>query len=161
MAASLASCGSSAPSRTRPPERDPSRWLTVDAAHREATITLQLAFDTAASGLNIDGGSVGALLFSVPSGWHLRFVCENFADARRYSCVIGRSPGVRVVDPKVVDVLHPTNGLAHRQKSSFAFLAPQPTRYRILAVSGGRAVTGMWIVLKVSAGGRPYARWLR
>jgi hypothetical protein len=162
VAAGLAGCGGSKVSQSIALTHfDPSRWLQVSPSSKTATITLQIGFGRAASGLNIDGATKGALLFSVPSGWHVDVRCENLAVERRYSCVLARSPGVAVVDPAIVDVLHPSGGLGHDRSASFDFTAPQATRYRLIAVSKGEAATGMWVVLKVAAGGRPYAHWLR
>jgi hypothetical protein len=168
-AALLAGCGSSnggesAATRRRQHavERDPGRWLSADAATKTATLTLELGYDEFEGGFNIDGAVKGALLFSVPSGWTVRVRCVNETEARRYSCVLARAPGVPVVDPEAVDVLHPTNGLGFRQTKVFSFKALRPTRYRLLAVTGGSAPTGMWLVLSVgAAGGSPSARWLR
>jgi hypothetical protein len=162
LAVAISGCGgASTQGSAQPRHLDPDRWLQVDAARRTATITLALGFGAEAAGLNIDGAVKGALLFSVPSGWRVHVECENFARQRRYSCVLERAPGVPVLDPAIVDVLHPTAGLEHGESSSFQFTAPRPTRYRLIAVSDRRAATGMWVVLKVSAGGAPYARWLR
>lgn len=162
VATCIAACGgSSASSEAKLTHFEPSRWLHVEEARKTATITLQLGFGRLASGLNIDGATKGALLFSVPSGWHVNVVCENLIGGRRYSCVLEHAPGAPLLDRGIVDVLHPTGGLADGQASTFEFTAPGATRYRLSAVSERRAVTAMWVVLKIGSGGRPYARWLR
>lgn len=165
----LAACGSSKgstePSATqrkqRATETDPARWLSYDTASKTAKITLVIGYDEYEGGFNLDGAVKGALLFSVPSGWTVSVRCVNENEKRRYACVLTRAPGLAVVDSAAVNVLHPTDGLGFKEAKVFSFEPPKPTRYRLIAVTKGNEPTGMWVVLKISDGGRPYARWLR
>lgn len=136
------------------------QWLRFDPASRRAQLTLVLAYNGAAAGLNIDGASKGALLFSVPAGWRVTVRCVNRSTDRPYSCVLGPSPGFRA--PPGTNVLHPAHGLPPGGSTTFAF-ASQPGVYRLGAVTAGVEPEGMWVVLQVTAGrmSRPYARWLR
>lgn len=165
----IAGCGSSkgggesaaARAAQEAARRNPGRWLRYDAARRTAQITLKPGYNEFAAGYNIDGAVKGALLFSVPAGWTVSVRCVNASEAVRYSCVLERAPGKLVVDPAAVDVLHPSGGLGHGQTKVFTLPKALPAEYRLAAVTKGARPSGMWVVLKIGGGGRPYAKWLR
>jgi hypothetical protein len=114
---------------------------------------------------NIDGASKGALGFSVPIGWKVVFECVNRLAAARYACALVPAPGTAEAQRGVTYIRHPAQGLSAGQSASFAFSATASAHYRILGLtqSGGSwvASAGMWVVLRVSAGGVPQAHWLR
>jgi hypothetical protein len=139
----------------------PERWLSVDARARIATITLIAGYDERANGFNLDGAVKGALLFAVPEGWTVRIRCVNRAADRRYSCVLTRGAGSSPPATPALNVPHPARGLAPMAATTFTLERLPPSLYRLAALTGGRQPAGMWTVLKVSAAGHPYARWLR
>jgi hypothetical protein len=122
-------------------------------------------YDETASGLNINGSVKGALLFSVPAGWRLSVDCVNRSSTAYYSCALARSPGAPSPQQGLLGVLHPTSGLAPGGSASFALPLRAPGLYRLVAVTGAAGSytipAGMWALLRVSAGGAPYARWRR
>lgn len=162
---SARSSGSTATERSTPAatEGRPSaeRWLSVDAGTRTATITLIAGYDERANGFNLDGAVKGALLFSAPKGWTVRVRCVNRAADRRYSCVLTRGAGSSPSAAPALNVLHPARGLAQGASTTFSLGRLPPSLYRLAAVTGERQPVGMWVVLRVSPSGRPYARWLR
>ena len=153
----LAACGGSGRGPIAHPS--PRRWLGVDAASRTARISLVTAYNASYSGFNIDGAVKGALLFAVPVGWKVSIHCLNRAN-RRYSCLVAPSPGSSR-PPAGAEVPHPVGGLAQGASTTFSFTAKAPALYRLVVVTGGLQPAGMWVVLHVTRGGRPYAEWLR
>jgi hypothetical protein len=156
----VAACGGAAGGRLARP--DPARWLRVEPAAHRATLTIVIGYNAASSGYNLDGAVKGALLFTVPGRWTVRIRCVNRSSAGRFGCVVADSPG-SVQKPLAVErSAHPRGGLAGGNAATFSFVAArEPALYRIGAVTGGREPSGMWVVLKVTRGGAPSARWLR
>jgi len=154
----VTACGSTAGNVTHP---DPSRWLSVDARARSATITLIAAYDAFASGYNIDGSVKGALRFTVPSGWRVTVRCVNNSTAYRYSCAMRKGAGTSVTLAAGAGKPHPPSGLRSGGASTFSFVAGAPGRYRLTAEESGVEPAGMWVGVGVTRGGRPQARWLR
>ncbi|MGN6373409.1 MAG: sulfocyanin-like copper-binding protein [Solirubrobacteraceae bacterium] len=152
----LSACGSASPSRAHP---SPQRWLSFDAAARTATVTLTAAYNAAAGGFNLNGANKGALLFSVPSRWTVTVRCVNNASDRNYACVLARSPGAPAA--VVPQTARTGSELAPGARASFSFTPRTPTRYRLLALTGGREPVGMWLTLAVTPSGSPSVRWVR
>jgi hypothetical protein len=133
--------------------------LGVDAARRHATITLVAVYDATAAGFNLNGANKGALLFSVPRGWTVTIRCVNNASDRPYACALARSPGAPVAaEPKPSRT---RSELAPGTRSAFSFTPTAPTRYRLVALTGGVQPVGMWLTLWVTRSGRPSVRWVR
>jgi hypothetical protein len=158
-----AGCGSAAApvKRSHP---DPRHFLSVDAATRTVRLRLVLGYGSQAT-QNIDDASKGALLFSVPVGWKVLFECVNRLTTARYACALAPAPGLAEVQRGVTYIFHPADGLSTGQSTTFAFTPSAPTRYRVVGLTrlgtGWVPPSGMWVVLRVSAGGLPLARWLR
>jgi hypothetical protein len=161
----IAGCGSSA----RPPQPSPrpaaQRFLSVDAPAHRARLILALGYDDSASSQNIDGATKGALLFSVPVGWRVGVQCVNRSLPALYACSLAEAPGAPLAQPSLAYVLHPAQGLALGRSAAFGFTPQAAGRYRLVALtrqsgSWSRSA-GMWVVLRVSAGGAPQAQWLR
>jgi hypothetical protein len=160
----LAGCGSiAAPVGHSHP--DPRRFLSVDAAARTVRIGVVLGYGSKASTQNLDGANKGALLFSVPVGWTVLFECVNRLASTRYGCALAPAPGAAEAQRGVTYVVHPSDGLAAGQSTTFAFRPTAAGRYRIVGVTLSRGewvpAAGMWAVLRVSQGGLPAAQWLR
>jgi hypothetical protein len=117
-------------------------------------------YDSRAGGFNIDGATKGGLLFAIPVGWTVLVRCINHASLP-YSCALTRAPGSSPKPRAVLGVLHPPRGLPRRAGATFGFIAAGPAHYRLVAVTNGVEPSGMWVVLSVTAGGRPRVRWLR
>jgi Sulfocyanin (SoxE) domain len=164
IALCLAGCGSAA-APAPPSHPDARRFLSVDAAARTVRLSVVLGYGSEASLQDVDGARKGGLLFSVPVGWRVRFECLNRLLTARYACALAPAPGVSQVQRGVTYVVHPADGLAAGQSATFTFAPIAVSRYRIVGLtrSGSSWVpsTGMWAVLRVSAGGVPQAQWLR
>lgn len=152
----LTACGGGASGSARP---DPRRWLSFDAAARHATITLVAVYNATAGGFNLNGANKGALLFSVPSGWNVTIRCANNASDRPYGCALARSPGAPTA--AVPQAARTRAELAPGARADFSFVPATPTRYRLVAFTGGRQPVGMWLALRVARAGLPSVRWLR
>lgn len=152
----LVACGGGESGPARP---DPRRWLSVDVAARHATITLVAVYDGAAGGFNLNGANKGALLFSVPSGWDVTIQCVNNASDRPYGCALARSPSAQVA--AVPHAARTRAEVAPGSRAAFSFTPATPTRYRLVAVTGGQQPVGMWLTLRVTPSGLPSVRWVR
>jgi hypothetical protein len=161
----IAGCGSSAAPPRPVPRPDARSFLSVDAAAHRVGLTLSLGYDGSASSQNIDGATKGALLFSVPAGWRVSIECANRALAGLYACSLAGAPGAPLPQPSLAYLLHPAQGLALGHSAVFAFTPHAVGRYRLVALTqqGGSwtRAAGMWVVLRVGAGGAPEAQWLR
>lgn len=162
----IAGCGSSAaPPQPAAPRPDAQRFLSVDAPARLVRLTLALGYDGSASSQNIDGATKGALLFSVPTGWQVSIQCANRSLAALYACSLAQAPGAPLPQPSLAYVLHPAQGLARGRSAVFGFMPQIAGRYRAVALvrqSGTWSRSaGMWVVLRISAAGKPQAQWLR
>jgi Sulfocyanin (SoxE) domain len=150
----LGACGGSA-GHGRP---SPRRWLSLDSSAHSATITLVAAYDATAGGFNLNGANKGALLFAVPSGWRVTVRCVNNASDRRYACALVRSPGApAVAEPQAGR----TPELDPGAQAGFSFTAGASTRYRLVALTGGREPVGMWLTLQIVRSGLPSVRRVR
>lgn len=163
IALCAAGCGSAAaPVGAGHP--DPRRFISVDGAARTVRLSIVMGYGQAGT-QNLDGATKGALLFSVPVGWKVRFECANRLATALYACALVPAPGLRQVQRGVSYIAHPPGGLAAGRGTSFTFAPTAVSRYRIVGLtrSGGSwvASAGMWTVLRVSAGGSPRAQWLR
>jgi hypothetical protein len=158
----LGACGGGVPADHRPQLR---RLLSVDRRARVARLALLIGYDGAASSLNIDGSFKGALLFAVPRGWRIVVECANESRFTRYACAIVPAPGAAAQPAQGLGIAHPRAGLPPGARVSFTAPPLRVGLYRMLALqaSGGSFLqpAGMWVVLKVSERGAPYARWLR
>lgn len=152
----LGGCGSASSSHAHP---NPRRWLSVIPATRHATITLVAVYDATAGGFNLNGANKGALLFSVPSRWTVTIRCVNNASDRPYACALVRPPGIPVAAEPTPS--RTRSELAPGAQSTFAFTTTAPTRYRLVALTGGVQPVGMWLTLRVTPSGMPSVRWLR
>ncbi len=163
IALCVAGCGSAA-APTPAGHPDARRFLSVDAAARTVRLSVVLGYGQAAT-QNIDGANKGALGFSVPVGWKVRLECASRLATTRYACALAPAPGATKVQRGVTYIVHPAGGLSAAQSTTFGFAPNAASHYRIVGLtrSEGRwmAAAGMWVVLRVSAGGSPQARWLR
>jgi hypothetical protein len=167
LAAALALCGcggaSPAAGGSRKPIARPaaSRWLTLDARRRRATVSLIVGYDSADNGLNIDGAVKGALLFVVPTGWRLRVMCRNASASTRFSCLLTSAPASRQRLPQRLRSRQPEQGLPAGGQFTFEAGSLPVGHYRLAAAAATVEPAGMWVVLDVPASGYPRAEWLR
>ncbi|HEV7943728.1 MAG TPA: hypothetical protein VGP17_13125 [Solirubrobacteraceae bacterium] len=159
----LAGCGSAAaPAPASHP--DARRFLSVDAAARTVRLSVVLGYGQTAT-QNIDGANKGALGFVVPVGWKVLFECVDRLAPARYACALVPAPGTAEAQHGVTYILHPAQGLSAGRSATFAFAPTAPARYRIVGLAhlngSWVALAGMWVVLRVTAGGVPRAHWLR
>jgi hypothetical protein len=131
----------------------PGRFLSSDATHRIAHLTLLAGMGARNNGFNFDGYGRGELLVRVPLGWKVVVDCENRGGGR-HSCSVVR--GSLSTTPAFAGATSadPLAGLAPGAKESFSFVVNRVGTFRIASLVPGQEQARMYAVLDVTRGGR-------
>ncbi|HUY98443.1 MAG TPA: sulfocyanin-like copper-binding protein [Verrucomicrobiae bacterium] len=144
-----------AASRQAPHAGNPvARYLSVNVAHKTATLTLLAGLKTANYGFDFNGYAKGAMTISVPTHWRVVVHCENKGNIP-HSCVIVANAKASLPVFKGAGTPDGKKGIAAGHAATFAFTAGKPGHYILGCVVPGHIPTGMWDHFVVTAGGRP------
>jgi hypothetical protein len=132
----------------------PGRYLSVDAVHHVAHLTLLAGLGSRNNGFNFDGYGRGELLVRIPVGWRLVVNCENRGSVRHSCAVVRGSLATTAAFPGAATP-QPITGLSPGAKASFAFVASRVGTYRIASLVAGQEQARMYAVLDVTRRGRP------
>jgi hypothetical protein len=147
----LALLASAAIAAKRPP---PSHWLSWDAGTHTAHLVLVAGYDSTNNGFNFDGYARGRMLVRVPRGWRMTIVCKN-AGNRFHSCaVVSGASTSRLAFPGA-STPNPVLGLAPGESASFTFRTSRVGVYRLACLVPGHELAREYVVLKITASGRP------
>ena len=137
----------------------PSRWLSVDARARTATLTLIASYTAALEGFNFDGYGRGVLVVSIPLGYRVRVVYRNNGVFPHSVLVTpyakkDLSSGWPLAFPGAASP-DATTGAPRGVVQRFSFRVTKVGLYAIVCAVSGHEALGMWDVLRVTRGGRP------
>jgi hypothetical protein len=135
-----------------------SQWLSFDAAHKTATLTIVANALGTDNSYNFNGYTHGALVITVPKGWTVTAYCNDdpFA-AYAHSCAVvtgaesktAAFPGSGLPDPT-------GNGyVSAGQSKSFSFTPNTPFVGRFACLLIGHEAAGMWATFQVTNAGQP------
>jgi hypothetical protein len=133
---------------------DLSRYIRVDPSNRAVVITLVAGYPAGDYQFNYDGYASGALVVTVPAGWHATVQCENRSTVPNSCAVVAGRGDRQPLDP-AWSTPQPERGLNPGQTASFEFDPISPGSFRIASLVGGAEASGMWADLEVTAGGLP------
>jgi uncharacterized cupredoxin-like copper-binding protein len=131
----------------------PSRFLTVDARHHRATITLVASYNGSNGGFNFDGYSRD-LMWTVPRGWTVRVVCQNRGPLR-HSCAVVRNASSTKPAFRGAATPQPLIGIEAGHTERFSFRASKTGVFRFTCLVPGHELARMWDVLKIVRHGKP------
>jgi Sulfocyanin (SoxE) domain len=133
---------------------DLSKYIRIDSAAQSAVITLVAGYPAGDYQFNYNGYASGALVITVPAGWHATVQCENRSTVPNSCAVVG---GKNDLQPLAAgwSTPDPVVGLAPGDSASFEFDPVSPGSFRIASLVKGSEASGMWAVLDVSQAGLP------
>ena len=132
-----------------------ARYLSVNAAHKTATLTLLAGLPAAVggtAGYDFNGYARGTMTVSVPKGWRVVVHCEN-KGRLPHSCAVVSSdrsvapafPGASLPPPSK------TKGLAPGRTGTFSFVPTRLGHFLIASLVPGNEAKGMWDHFAVTA----------
>jgi len=133
---------------------DPKQYLKVDAANRSAIVILIAGYPASDFQFNYDGYGNGTLVLTVPAGWEITVQCANHGTVPNSCAVVADASATEPVEPGWTTE-NPRQGLAPGEAGSFAFTPQAVGDYRIASLVPGSEASGMWLELRVVAGGTP------
>ena len=133
---------------------DLSKYIRIDAANQAVVITLVAGYPAGDYQFNYNGYASGALVITVPTGWHATVQCENRSTVPNSCAVVGGKNDLEPLAPGW-STPEPAAGLAPGESGSFEFDPVSPGSYRIASLVKGSEASGMWADLEVPASGRP------
>lgn len=133
---------------------DLSKYIRVDAGTKTVVITLIAGYPAGDYQFNYNGYASGALVITVPVGWHATIQCENRSTVPSSCAVVTGKGDTRPVDP-AWSTPGPVHGLNPGDSAGFEFDPSATGSYRIASLVGGSEASGMWADLEVTAGGVP------
>jgi plastocyanin len=143
----------SAPPRAVPPSTKSPEWLTVDAAAKTASITLEVHTAPNALSATLNGYRNGEARIVVPVGWTVRWSWRN-GDTSSHSLVVmvqrekipleGGRPAFSNAMTRMV-----TEGLPQGQTDQTTFEAEEAGWYWLMCGVPDHALKGEWLELRV------------
>jgi hypothetical protein len=133
---------------------DPHQYIHVDAATQTAVVTLIAGHPATDIQFNYNGYGSGALVLTVPVGWHVTIQCENHGTVANSCAVVANSKATAPVQPGW-STPEPQRGLDPGGSASFAFTPTATGSYRIASLVDGHEASGMWADVEVVAEGTP------
>ena len=133
---------------------DPTQYLKVDAVNRSAIVVLIAGHPATDIQFNYDGYGNGSLVLTVPAGWEITVQCVNHGTVPNSCAVVATGRDTAPLDPAWTTP-DPRHGLAPGESASFTFTPVTPGVYRIASLVPGSEASGMWLELRVVAGGTP------
>lgn len=141
------------PSTSSPPTST-SKFLTVNASAKTATLTLIAGYNGAASGFNFNGEAKGAMVVSIPTGWRVTVDFSNKGVLPHSAAIVANATATSPAFPGA-GIASLTTGLASGQATTFAFTTGAPGSYRIACLVPGHEALGMWDTFDVTSSGTP------
>lgn len=131
-----------------------SPWLSVDRAHKTATVRIVAGYNGNNGGFNFDGYSAGAMTVTVPVGWTIDVVFSNDSKLPHSVLVVPYAKrlldsGFRAVFPGAATP-DATRGMMGGKPESFHFRAARAGRYALVCGVPGHSHKGLWDVLVIS-----------
>lgn len=136
---------------------DPARFLHADPATRSAILTLVAGYPATDSQFNFNGYANGTLEVTIPVGWAVTVQCANRGTVPNSCTVVDPARPDRPADPAWTTP-DPGTGLAPGGSATFTFIPDRPASLRLVSLPTGRAASGTWAALVVSASGGPGIR---
>jgi sulfocyanin SoxE-like protein len=133
---------------------DLSQYIRIDQAAQTVVFTLVAGYPAGDYEFNFNGYASGALLITVPVGWHATFQCENRSTVPNSCAVVTGRTDTAPADPSWTTP-DPSRGLDPGETAGFEFDPTRPGSYRIASLVGGNEASGMWADLEVTASGSP------
>ncbi len=153
---SLVSPSGHASASAAPP---PAHWLSANTKTYTATLTLEAGYNGALGGFNFDGYGKGALVVSIPSGYHLTIAYDNKSEYPHSVLVTPYAKKDLVVGWPVAfrgaASTDASDGAAPGAMQRFSFVPNKAGVYAIICAVAGHEQAGMWDVLRVTRGGHP------
>jgi uncharacterized cupredoxin-like copper-binding protein len=129
-------------------------WISVDAAARTVTLTLEASRPAGAPAARINGEHDGSVQVVVPRGWTVQWRWKNLDESGPHSLVVmvereklpmegGRASFTNAMSRSV------TAGLPPGGTDNTTFVAEDAGWYWVLCGVPGHAIGGEWIGLKV------------
>jgi hypothetical protein len=133
---------------------DLSKYILVDKAAQSVVITLVAGYPAGDYAFNYNGYASGALVITVPLGWHATFQCENRSTVPNSCAVVSGKSDKSPMNP-AWSTPDPTRGLDPGQTAGFEFDPTRAGPYRVASLVGGNEASGMWADLEVVPSGVP------
>lgn len=125
-----------------------SQFLSVDAANKSVTLTLNIG------NFNFDGFSNGQMTVNVPQGWSVTVQCNNKSTVP-HSCAIVQNTSSTSPAISGAATSNPTSGLQPNSSGTFTFTAASTGQYLIGCLVPGHMSAGMWDHFDVTSSGSP------
>src|SRR5438477_3568366 len=134
---------------------DPT-WLRADAANKTAEFKLVGGLTELNGGMNFNGFSRGALVVTVPLGWHVALHFNNQDPNLPHSIEVIPDTGAVPLGPVPPAFEHAATGrlgqgFSEGQGANVKFVVGKAGAYLIFCAVPGHGAAGMWIRLTVSA----------
>ena len=133
---------------------DLAQYIRIDETGHSVVFTLVAGYPAGDYEFNYNGYASGALVITVPVGWHATFQCENRSTVPN-SCAVVSGKGDRSPLDPGWSTPQPVTGLDPGKTAGFEFDPTRPGSYRIASLVGGNEASGMWADLEVTAEGLP------
>ena len=148
-----------APAAARAQVRIDRSWLTFDSSASQVTFTLVAGLGGANGGMNFNGATQGAIVLTVPLGWHVTMKYRNADQMQPHSAIVlpmtatvpataGRPAFVGAASRQVMQGTPPDG------HEDINFTVDQAGEYRIFCGVPGHGMAGMWIRLTVAPAAR-------
>jgi hypothetical protein len=133
---------------------DLSKFIRIDAEAQAVVLTLVAGYPAGDYQFNYNGYASGALVITVPTGWHATVQCENRGTVPNSCAVVG---GKDDLEPLMAgwSTPDPASGLAPGDSAGFEFDPVSAGSFRIASLVKGSEASGMWAVLEVPTSGAP------
>ncbi len=134
------------------------KWMHVDAARKQVSMTISMASDESNGTLNFNGYAHGDLTITVPLGWQVDMNVINAGDGAIPHSLevipVGRTMPSVGVDPPAFAGAETTDlvpGMALGASDHATFVADKAGRYWLFCGVAGHGTGGMWDYFVVSS----------
>jgi mono/diheme cytochrome c family protein len=142
-----------------PPPTTGQRFLSWNTSTHSATLTLVAGATNAIAGFNFNGYGKGQMVISVPVGYHVNVIFSNHGTIPHSAMItLYADRSVATSFPLVfpgASTTNPISGTPAGGSQQFSFVASKVGMYALVCAVPGHAISGMWDVFKVTAGGLP------
>jgi uncharacterized cupredoxin-like copper-binding protein len=132
-----------------------ARYLHVDAAHHQVTLTLVAG--SGGSPFSFDGTTNGRLVVTVQRGWKVHVLFQNRSQMPHSAAVVASASATKPAFPGAATPA-PQAGTLPGRSASFTFVAAKAGVYRIACLVPGHEDAGMWAKLVIATHGAPSIR---
>lgn len=143
----------SAPSAPAKKSNALAKYLAVNAAQKQATLTLIGGMPGDSNIFNFNGTQNGQMVVTIPQGWKVTVNFTNKGAVNHSAAITPNLPQSTTIAFPGASTPNPVAGLTTGQSASFTFTASKTGTYRIVCLVPAHEGLGMWATLDIVAGG--------